>query len=55
MGTHNSRLGGFYKLSPSERLHAIEAFDGLCDEDQRQLRGRGAQDAASGRNRWWSD
>jgi hydroxymethylglutaryl-CoA reductase len=39
MGTHNSRLGGFYKLNPSERLQAIKAFDGLCDEDLRQLRG----------------
>jgi hydroxymethylglutaryl-CoA reductase len=39
MGTHNSRLSGFYKLNPSERLQAIKAFDGLCDEDLGQLRG----------------
>jgi len=39
MGTHNSRLGGFHKLNPTERLLAIKAFDGLCDEDLRQLRG----------------
>jgi hydroxymethylglutaryl-CoA reductase len=39
MGTHNSQLSSFYKLSPSERLQAIKAFDGLCDEDLRQLQG----------------
>ena len=39
MGTHNSRLGGFYQLNPHERLQAIKSFDGLCDEDLRQLRG----------------
>jgi hydroxymethylglutaryl-CoA reductase len=41
MGTHNSRLGGFYQLDPHERLQAIKSFDGLCDEDLRQLRGGG--------------
>jgi hydroxymethylglutaryl-CoA reductase len=39
MGNHNSRLGGFYQLNPSERLQAIKSFDGLCDEDLRQLQG----------------
>jgi diguanylate cyclase (GGDEF)-like protein len=41
MGTHNSRLGGFYQLDPRERLQAIKSFDGLCDEDLRQLQGGG--------------
>jgi hydroxymethylglutaryl-CoA reductase len=41
MGTHNSRLGGFYQLDPLARLQAIKSFDGLCDEDLRQLRGGG--------------
>src|SRR5262245_31068521 len=41
MGNHNSRLGGFYQLDPSERLQAIKSFDGLCDEDLRQLQGGG--------------
>jgi hydroxymethylglutaryl-CoA reductase len=39
MGNHNSRLGGFYQLNPVERLQAIRSFDGLCDEDLRQLQG----------------
>ena len=39
MGTHNSRLGGFYQLHPHERLQAIKSFDGLCDEDLRRLQG----------------
>src|SRR5262245_21825742 len=39
MGTHNSRLGGFYQLDPYERLQAIKSFEGLCDEDLHQLRG----------------
>ncbi len=39
MGTHNSRLGGFYQLNPSERLEAIRSFDGLGDEELRQLQG----------------
>src|SRR5690349_23801985 len=39
MGNHNSRLGGFYQLNPVERLQAIKSFDGLCDDDLRQLQG----------------
>jgi hydroxymethylglutaryl-CoA reductase len=39
MGTHNSRLGGFYQLDPYQRLQRIKSFDGLCDEDLHQLRG----------------
>jgi hydroxymethylglutaryl-CoA reductase len=39
MGTHNSRLGGFYQLNPYERLQTIKSFDGLCDEDLRDLQG----------------
>src|SRR5919204_252269 len=39
MGTHNSRLGGFYQLNPSERLQAVKSFDGLGDEDLRRLQG----------------
>lgn len=41
MGTRNSRLGGFYQLSPLERLQAVKAFDGLTDEDLRSLYGGG--------------
>ncbi len=39
MGKGNSRLSGFYQLDPLERLTAVKAFDGLNDEDLRQLRG----------------
>jgi len=39
MGTRNSRLGGFYQLNPFERLQAVKSFDGLNDEDLRQLYG----------------
>ncbi|MFO7168328.1 MAG: hydroxymethylglutaryl-CoA reductase, degradative [Chloroflexota bacterium] len=39
MATRNSRLGGFYQLNPLERLQAVKAFDGLTDEDLRQLHG----------------
>jgi hydroxymethylglutaryl-CoA reductase len=39
MGTRNSRLGGFYQLNPFERLQAVKTFDGLNDEDLRQLHG----------------
>ncbi len=39
MGTRNSRLGGFYQLNPFERLQAVKSFDGLNDEDLRQLHG----------------
>jgi hydroxymethylglutaryl-CoA reductase len=35
----NSRLGGFYQLNPFERLQAVKSFDGLNDEDLRQLHG----------------
>jgi hydroxymethylglutaryl-CoA reductase len=39
MGTRNSRLGGFYHLNPFERLQVVKSFDGLNDEDLRQLHG----------------
>lgn len=39
MGTRNSRLGGFYQLNPFERLQAVKSFDGLNEEDLRQLHG----------------
>lgn len=39
MGTRNSRLSGFYQLNPLERLDAVKSFDGLNDEDLRQLHG----------------
>ncbi|HEU5089918.1 MAG TPA: hydroxymethylglutaryl-CoA reductase, degradative, partial [Roseiflexaceae bacterium] len=39
MGTRNSRLGGFYQLNPLERLGMVKSFDGLNDEDLRQLHG----------------
>jgi hydroxymethylglutaryl-CoA reductase, degradative len=39
MGTNNSRLAGFYKLNPFERLQAVKSFDGLSDEDLRALHG----------------
>jgi hydroxymethylglutaryl-CoA reductase len=39
LGTRNSRLGGFYQLNPFERLQAVKSFDGLNDEDLRQLHG----------------
>jgi len=39
MSTRNSRLGGFYQLNPFERLQAVKSFDGLNDEDLRQLHG----------------
>lgn len=39
MGTHNSRLGGFYQLAPNERIQAIKSFDGLCEEDLDILQG----------------
>jgi hydroxymethylglutaryl-CoA reductase len=35
----NSRLGGFYQLNPFERLQMVKSFDGLTDEDLRQLHG----------------
>jgi len=36
---HNSRIAGFHRLTPEERLRAVRAFDGLSDDDIRQLRG----------------
>ena len=39
MGARNSRLGGFYQLNPFERLQVVKSFDGLNDEDLRQLHG----------------
>lgn len=39
MSTRNSRLGGFYQLNPFERLQMVKSFDGLNDEDLRQLHG----------------
>ncbi|NJN18236.1 MAG: hydroxymethylglutaryl-CoA reductase, degradative [Oscillochloris sp.] len=39
MGTQNSRIQGFYKLNPFERLQEVKAFDGLCDDDLRALHG----------------
>jgi hydroxymethylglutaryl-CoA reductase len=39
MATRNSRIGGFYQLNPLERLQAVKSFDGLTDEDLRQLHG----------------
>lgn len=39
MGTRNSRISGFYQLSPLERLDIVRSFDGLNDEDLRRLHG----------------
>lgn len=39
MGVRNSRLSGFYQLSPLERLQAVKSFDGLDDHDLRALHG----------------
>jgi hydroxymethylglutaryl-CoA reductase len=39
MGTNNSRLQGFYQLNPFERLQMVKSFDGLGDEDLRNLHG----------------
>jgi hydroxymethylglutaryl-CoA reductase len=39
MAMRNSRLGGFYQLKPFERLQMVKSFDGLNDEDLRQLHG----------------
>lgn len=39
MGTRNSRLSGFYQLSPLERLQSVRSFDGLNDDDLRLLYG----------------
>lgn len=39
MATRNSRLVGFYQLNPLERLQQVKSFDGLTDDDLRQLHG----------------
>lgn len=39
MGTRNSRLQGFYNLSPHMRLAAVKSFDGLSEGDVLALRG----------------
>lgn len=39
MATRNSRISGFYQLSPFERLQAVRSFDGLNDDDMRMLHG----------------
>ncbi|GAB4191354.1 MAG: hydroxymethylglutaryl-CoA reductase, degradative [Roseiflexaceae bacterium] len=39
MATRNSRISGFYQLSPFERLQAVKSFDGLTDDDLRSLHG----------------
>src|SRR5215470_7169356 len=39
MATRNSRLGGFYQLNPFERMQVVRSFDGLREEDLRQLHG----------------
>jgi len=41
MGTQNSRIQGFYQLTPQQRLAAVKSFDGLNDEDIRSLHGYG--------------
>ncbi len=42
MAYKNSRLQGFYQLSPSDRLKAVGAFDGLNNDDLHALYGEGA-------------
>jgi hydroxymethylglutaryl-CoA reductase len=42
MAYKNSRLQGFYQLSPSDRLKAVGAFDGLNNDDLHALHGEGA-------------
>lgn len=39
MGTHNSRIPGFYQLDPAARLREVGAFDGLNTDDLAALRG----------------
>ena len=39
MGNRNSRIAGFYKLSPEQRLEAVRSFDGLNERDLALLRG----------------
>ncbi|HEY1013774.1 MAG TPA: hydroxymethylglutaryl-CoA reductase, degradative [Herpetosiphonaceae bacterium] len=42
MTEKNSRLQGFYQLSPFDRLQAVGAFDGLNSDDLRALHGASA-------------
>jgi hydroxymethylglutaryl-CoA reductase len=39
MGTKNSRIAGFYQLSPQQRLQEVKSFDGLNETDLAMLRG----------------
>ncbi|HEX6288564.1 MAG TPA: hydroxymethylglutaryl-CoA reductase, degradative [Herpetosiphonaceae bacterium] len=39
MGTKNSRIAGFYQLSPQQRLQEVKSFDGLNEADLTMLRG----------------
>lgn len=39
MGTKNSRIAGFYQLSPQQRLQEVKSFDGLNETDIAMLRG----------------
>lgn len=39
MGTKNSRIAGFYQLTPEQRLQAVQAFDGLHQAEVEVLRG----------------
>lgn len=39
MGTKNSRIAGFYQLSPEQRLQEVKSFDGLNETDLKLLRG----------------
>lgn len=39
MSMRNSRLSGFYQLSPFDRLKAVKSFDGLNDDDLHMLHG----------------
>lgn len=41
MGTKNSRLQGFYQLTPLERLDQVRSFDGLNEGDLAALHGGG--------------
>lgn len=39
MGTKNSRIAGFYQLTPEQRLQEVKSFDGLNEMDLAMLRG----------------
>ncbi len=39
MGTRNSRIAGFYQLTPEQRLGEVRSFDGLDEHDLELLRG----------------